>query len=345
MYKNGVAKVSELTILDTMHNHIFPIMPRSLINTLTALPLEVLKKVTEIRLRSNQPLQVITGEGNIFLNDGGIVSEPISAHIVSKEEINRTLQLVSSNSLYAFEEELKQGFITVKGGHRIGIAGQAIMEHGKLKAIQNISSLNIRIAREVIGCADRLMPFLICKQRVISALIISPPRCGKTTLLRDITRQLSVGVPRLHFSAVQVGVVDERSEIAACDQGVPTVKLGSNIDVLDGCPKASGMLMLIRAMSPQVIVTDELGRQEDVGAISEALHAGVSVIASVHGNDYSDISKRPYIQQLVTEKAFSRYVILTDDPKVGTIAKIVDHAGKVLFHLPQGKNFVKPVWG
>jgi stage III sporulation protein AA len=213
------------------------------------------------------------------------------------------------------------------------------MRDGELKALKNIASMNIRLAREIHGCADKLLPYLTCGPRAVySTLVIGPPRSGKTTVLRDIIRQISGGAAgRGNFAGVQVGLVDERSEIAACQNGIPTVDLGPRVDVLDGCPKATGLLMLIRAMSPQVVVTDELGREADALAVLEALHAGVSVIASVHGRDAADILRRPYIGSLIEARCFERYVMLSGAPSVGTVAAITAaHNDELLYSLKGG---------
>jgi stage III sporulation protein AA len=311
-----------------MENTIFPVLAPTLAKVVRSAPTWLLEQASEIRLRAGQPVMMIAGckdfqLSNDYRQAGGIASY----YVCSRDDLAQTMQLISRNSLYAFEQELKLGFFTVAGGHRIGLAGQAIMDGGELKALKNISAMNIRLAREIRGVADLIMPYAVIKpNRVLSTLLIAPPRCGKTTLLRDMVRQLSNGITRLDFSGVQVGLVDERSEIAACRDGVATADLGPRVDVLDGCPKATGMLMLIRSMAPQVVITDELGRQADADAVREALHAGVSVIASVHGRDEEDILGRPFIGDLIRQKVFDRYVVLSDTPHIGTIVAII--AGK-----------------
>lgn len=317
-----------------MGKTIFPLLAPALVKVLLTAPACLLEQTAEIRLRAGQPVMLIAGNKDFQLpSECRHAGGSPSGYVCKRDDLTQTMQLISRNSLYAFEQELRQGFFTIAGGHRIGLAGQAIMDGGELKALKNISAMNIRVAREVRGVADVIMPYAVTKSnKVYSTLIIAPPRCGKTTLLRDIIQQLSSGIPRLNFAGVQVGLVDERSEIAACRDGIPTADLGPRVDVLDGCPKATGMLMLIRSMAPQVVITDELGREADADAVREALHAGVSVITSVHGRDEADILGRPFIGELVRQKVFERYVILSDAPQIGTVEAIVaSQTGEVLF--------------
>lgn len=307
-----------------LENYIYPVLPLQLVTIISAVPTHELACLMEIRLRVNRPLLLVLGSVDIILSPTGtIVNDLAAAYCCTRDDINKILQLISKNSLYAFEQELKMGYLTIHGGHRVGFAGQAIVDGGEIKALKNISSLNIRMARQIKGCGDKIMPYIISlEKRVLSTLVISPPCCGKTTILRDIIRQVSSGFGK--FRGVEVGVVDERSEIAACKNGIPTVDLGPRTDVLDGCPKASGMLMLIRSMSPAVVATDELGRAEDVCAVHEALNAGVSIIATVHGRDINDVLQRPYVGELILNKYFDRYVVLSSSPQVGTIERIID---------------------
>ena len=259
----------------------------------------------EIRMRIGQPLTVmIDGEEQIL---------PLKerAHIVTKEEIKETIEYMSRYSLYAYENELRQGFLTLEGGHRVGVAGKVIVDRGKVKNIQYISSLNIRIAHEVIGCADELIPYITKNKKVCHTLIISPPRCGKTTLLRDLIRQISDG--NEYVKGCSVGVVDERSEIGGCYMGIVQNNLGMRTDVLDCCPKAEGMIMLIRSMSPQVVAVDEIGTAEDIHAIEYAMQCGCKLIASVHGMDMEEAARKPVLGEMIRRKMFERYIVLGND--------------------------------
>lgn len=307
-----------------LEKHIYRVLPAHIVEIFSSVPGDELVYLTEIRLRINQPLLLVLGNRDIILSPTGkIISDYDGAYLCTRDDLHKILQLISRNSLYAYEQEMKMGFLTIDGGHRIGLAGQVIADCGEIKTLKSIASVNIRLAREIIGCAEKIMPYIINGGRsIFSTLIISPPRCGKTTILRDLIRRISTGDKVC--AGLQVGVVDERSEIAACKNGVTTVDLGKRTDVLDRCPKAIGMLMLIRSMSPSVVATDELGRDEDVSAVREALNAGVSVLATVHGRDVNDLLQRPHISSLINYKDFDRYVVLSNIPHVGTVERIID---------------------
>lgn len=272
----------------------------------------------EVRLRAGCPV--------ILLYAG---KEKILSLKVTERSIRETLDYVSNYSLYAYENELKQGFITIEGGHRVGIAGQVLIENGRVKNLKYISSLNIRVSHEIVGCADKLFPYITHNKQMYHTLIISPPRCGKTTLLRDMIRQISDG--NHWVKGCTVGVADERSELAGCYQGIAQNHMGMRTDVLDGCPKAEGMLMLIRSMSPQVIAVDEIGAPEEIQAVKYAMHCGCKMIATVHGESLEEIQRKPLLEQMIREQCFERYVLLRNREHVGEIASIYDKNGDMIF--------------
>lgn len=273
------------------------------------------ENLQEIRLRIGHPV--------IILYKG---QELVLRQVVTEQVIQETLDYVSNYSLYAYENELRQGFITVEGGHRVGMAGQVIIENGRVKNLKQISSLNIRVSHEILHCADKLFPYITYNKQLYHTMIISPPRCGKTTILRDLIRQISDG--NKWVKGCTVGVVDERSELAGCYQGIPQNHMGMRTDVLDGCPKADGMLMLIRSMSPQVVAVDEIGAPEDVQAIKYAMHCGCKMLATVHGESMEEIRKKPLFEQLLREQCFERYVVLCNKTTIGEIQSIHDKYGK-----------------
>ena len=276
----------------------------------------------EIRLRTGQPLRVLRGNRETVLSEEG------QPHIVTKEEMRETMEYISHYSLYAFENELRQGFLTIEGGHRVGVAGKVIMEKDKGKNIQYISSVNIRVSHEVIGCADTLLPYITKNRQVCHTLIISPPGCGKTTLIRDLIRQISDG--NTYVKGCSVGVVDERSELGGCCLGIAQNHLGTRTDILDCCPKADGMIMLIRSMAPQVIAVDEIGTREDIHAVEYAMQCGCKLIASVHGLDMEEASRKPVLGELIRRRMFERYVVLGNGKHPGEIRGIYDERGRVL---------------
>ena len=218
--------------------------------------------------------------------------------------------------------------VAIEGGHRVGVAGKVIMEEEKVKNIQYISSVNIRISHEVIGCADSLLPYITKNKQVCHTLIISPPCCGKTTLIRDLIRQISDG--NQYVKGCSVGVVDERSELGGCYLGIAQNHLGSRTDILDCCPKAEGMIMLIRSMSPQVIAVDEIGTREDIHAVEYAMQCGCKLIASVHGLDMEEAKNKPVLGELIRRRMFERYVVLGNGEHPGVIRGIYDERGSVL---------------
>lgn len=293
------------------------LFPESIRLILLKLPKVTLEHLEEIRIREERPLEINAGGRHHFLDrDGGMSLKPHEAYKPTREDTRRLLDMISNHSLYTMEEELRKGFITIPGGHRVGLVGRTVLSGGKVEHIRDISGFNVRIAKEIRGAADDILPFLLDRKRgrVMHTLILSPPQQGKTTLLRDLARQISYGSwgrSQMKWAGLKVGIIDERSEIAGCQRGVPGFDVGPRTDVLDGCPKAEGMMMMIRSMSPDVLIVDEIGRPEDAEAVVEALHAGISVIATAHGSSIQDISGRPGLSALVENRRLEMYAVLS----------------------------------
>ncbi|MCR4692835.1 MAG: stage III sporulation protein AA [Firmicutes bacterium] len=254
---------------------------------LTALPerirtrvLEVdTDKLLEIRMRRGESLCAVLKSGCYLITPSGSLSrDNKNSLIVTEADIKRALELITNFSLYAYENEIKNGFVTLPGGHRVGVCGEAASSSGKITHLKSIQSLNYRFAREVPGCSDSIMDRILAGTEIKNTLIVSPPMCGKTTLLRDIARNLSL-------SGKRVSIVDERGEIAAAFGGTSPFDLGVGCDILSGAGKADGMLFMLRSMSPDVIITDEIGTADDFLAIREIKRRGVSIITSLHGKD------------------------------------------------------------
>lgn len=295
------------------------------------------EKLQEIRLRVGMPLLVIYDGREFFLSEKGELSNKREKGVlVTTSHIQETMEYACNYSMYAFEKELSEGYITIRGGHRIGVAGKIVQERNGTRGMQHISFLNIRLAHEVMGCGDVVLPYLLKNGTFCHSLILSPPGCGKTTLLRDLVRQLSNG--NWKHEGMTVGVVDERSEIGASYQGKPQNDLGCRTDVLDGCTKVKGMMMLVRSMAPQIIAVDEIGSREDVEAIEYVMNCGVRLLATVHGNSIDDIKNKPVLGRLMKERLFERYIVLQAG-QIGKIQAVFDERGSLLFSACHGDAF------
>lgn len=275
-------------------------MTPSIRKAIEGLSTEDARRATELRLRAG---------GRAVLCVPGPL--PLAASATA-QEIRLMADAMLGHVAHARQEELRHGFVTLAGGCRAGLCGRAVIRDGRLFTLQDIGGVTIRIAREVKGAADELMPFLLREDGPRSALILSPPGLGKTTLLRDAARQLSE-------SAYAVSIVDERSEIAACVRGVPTLDVGGHTDVLDGCPKAEGISLMLRAMAPQILITDELGSPGDAEAVAEAARCGVAVIATAHGRGLEDAMRRPSLSAVLGARVFDMIIALCAIGKVGAI--------------------------
>lgn len=266
----------------------------------------------EIRLRVGRPVTVLIGQKEWFVDVAGkLVDMPPQSAACKQEEVEALLKHLCRYSVYAFADEIRQGFLTIQGGHRVGLAGQVILEDDNtIRNLKYIRYLNIRIAHELIGVSDTLLPSLYDSRGVFyNTLLISPPGCGKTTMLRDLVRNVSNG--NTYGKGMNVSVVDERSEIAGSYLGVAQNDVGIRTDVLDGCPKREGMMMLIRSMAPQVLAVDELGGDSDIQALQMASGCGCKLLATVHGSSLNGIKNKKYMRNVILDRLFDRYLVLT----------------------------------
>ncbi|MDV4152173.1 stage III sporulation protein AA [Clostridium sp. AL.422] len=290
-------------------DEIVRVLPPDMFNEIKDFSLD--ENLQEIRIKVNKP---------IIINLSN--KEMILTRIATVNDIKQILVKVSNYSLYAYEEEIKQGYITIKGGHRIGIAGECVISKGEVRTIRNISSINIRICKEVKGCSNEIMKYIINNDRVYNTLIISPPKCGKTTILRDMARNISNGMPINNLRGKKVSIIDERSEIASCFNGIPQLDVGIRSDVLDNCLKRDGMIMSIRSLSPEILICDEIGTEGDIEALNMAFNSGVNIIVTIHGYSIEDIYKRKVFKDLLENSILERVIVLSNRKGPGTIENI-----------------------
>lgn len=289
---------------------------------LLSLPIEIKSQTQEIRLRGERPI-VISGEyGLRFLNSSGKESFICSqgSQKISMAELTDTFNRICGYSVHSNQESILNGYITIEGGHRAGICGTGVFDNNKISALRDIASINLRIAGEYPGAADEIVCRLF-SDGLKSVIIAGAPSTGKTTILRDLARQLSGGMLDTYYKTV---IIDERREIAAIKNGVPQNNIGVNCDVLDMFPKGQGILTALRSMSPQIIICDEIGAMSDASAIDEGINSGVEFAVSVHASTFDEITKRPQIKRLLDSGAFDYIVLLKSGAIPGTIKKIYE---------------------
>lgn len=273
-------------------------LPSSLRQLVFELGRERCKSIEELRLREGQALSYVEAGRERIPSEW-------KSHSVTAREISWVLEAAGHGSIHAVLEQFKHGFLSVEGGHRIGICGSVAMKQGEMINFRSISSLSIRFCHEILAIAEPILPDLIQKEKLQNTLIFSPPGGGKTTLLRDLIRCVSDGVG---MDPLRVGVADERGELCGMYQGRAQRNVGKRTDIIDGCPKAQALLMLLRGMNPQVLAADEITAPEDLQAAEEIAGCGVTLLATAHGAEPEDVHLRPIYRELLKSEIFQRFV-------------------------------------
>lgn len=257
------------------------------------------EQAEELRLRAGHPMTVLLPQGERGLGEDSVVTQG---------DLELLCDTVTGYSRYTAAETMARGYITAKGGFRIGLCGTAVLQEGRNTNLRSLSSACIRIAREIPGLAKDLAQELFRDGLFRSTLIIAPPGLGKTTLLRDLVRCLSDGTETL--PAHRVSLVDERGEVAVMVQGMAQMEIGCHTDVMDGCPKAMAIPMLLRSANPQIIAVDEITQPEDIRAMEEAAHCGVRFVATLHADSVADLQKRPLLRKLQHAQIFAQAICI-----------------------------------
>lgn len=273
-----------------------------------------IQKLEEIRIRANKPVILKLGQVEIVLN-----------YTITTNEIIGILQNICNNSIYTYQNQICNGFITLPGGNRVGIAGNVVIKDGQVSNISYIYSLNFRISHQINGASDNILKYVLDTENntIFNTLIVSPPGAGKTTIIRDLAKRISNGINEINFRGLDVSIIDERGEIAAMTKGIIFNDVGIRTDVLDNVPKSIGIRMAVRSMAPKVIIADEIGNKDDVNIINYAICSGVKCIFTAHGSDMEDLLKNNEINKIINIQLFSKIIFL-DEKQKGKIKNVVN---------------------
>lgn len=273
-----------------------------------------IQKLEEIRIRANKPVILKLGQVEIVLS-----------YTITTNEIIGILQNICNNSIYTYQNQICNGFITLPGGNRVGIAGNVVIKDGQVSNISYIYSLNFRISHQINGASDNILKYVLDTENntIFNTLIVSPPGAGKTTIIRDLAKRISNGINEINFRGLDVSIIDERGEIAAMTKGITFNDVGIRTDVLDNVPKSIGIRMAVRSMAPKVIIADEIGNKDDVNIINYAICSGVKCIFTAHGSDMEDLLKNNEINKIINLQLFSKIIFL-DEKQKGKIKNVVN---------------------
>ena len=265
-----------------------------------------IQKLEEIRIRVNKPVILKLGQVEIVLN-----------YTITTNEIIGILQNICNNSIYTYQNQICNGFITLPGGNRVGIAGNVVIKDGQVSNISYIYSLNFRISHQINGASDNILKYVLDTENntIFNTLIVSPPGAGKTTMIRDLAKRISNGINEINFRGLDVSIIDERGEIAAMTKGITFNDVGIRTDVLDNVPKSIGIRMAVRSMAPKVIIADEIGNKDDVNIINYAICSGVKCIFTAHGSNMEDLLKNNEINKIINLQLFSKIIFLDEKQK------------------------------
>lgn len=286
---------------------ILKFFPRGIANEINKEISKIEELVQEIRIRVGSQIIVKTNKkDDIIIN-----------YFVTIEDILEIMQVICNNSIYSYQNEIANGYITINGGHRVGITGDVVLENNKVINIKYISSLNFRIARQILDCSNNILKYVINLEEntIFHTLIVSPPGAGKTTILKDLVRKISDGIPEIGFKGIDVSLIDERGEISAMYNGVPQNKIGIRTDVLENVSKPIGIKMAVRSMAPKVIVADEIGNYNDIEAINYAVCSGVKGIFTAHSLSYETMMLNKELNKLINMKIIERIIFLDSKTK------------------------------
>lgn len=299
-----------------------PYLPLCFQQPLSRIPAETAAEIQEIRLRIGQPMQVVTGgSASVISPQGTLVTVQSEGIIVTRQALDTAFRNLCAHSVHSFQAAIRQGYLTIAGGSRAGLCGTAVLQGTTLDTVRSISGINLRIASERIGCAEELCRRLGSRLRSDGILLAGAPASGKTTLLRDLTRIIA--------QTRRVSLLDERGELAAVQNGIPQFDLGTQTDVFDGYPKAAGIEIAVRVMSPEVLICDEIGNAEETDALLQSLHTGVQIIASAHAGTLTELRSRPQIARLIAAGVFRTGILLGCGAQCGQVIAVGELRGGV----------------